>query len=111
MLLLISLVGLGANHRNTFWNFVMGVELYPPIVKKLVKKALFFGIGHRLLGKTNESNLCGIAPGMGQGCAPRLAFGRNFIRGLGPGPQVIKYRYRTLALPVSLRIVEAQCDW
>ena len=107
VLLSITLVGPGANHGNRFRNFVMGVELCPPITENWLKMALLFGMTHRLLGKTIESGLGGIAVGMGQGCAPRLAFGLHSARGWGPGPQVIKFRFRTTATSVSLCVKEA----
>ena len=92
----------GAFHLNRFRNFVLRVGLCPPLLELLLKMALFFQPSHRFLGETVESDLCGVASGMGQGCAPRLAFGLHSARGWGPGPQVIKFRFRTTATSVSL---------
>jgi len=102
-----SLVRTGAIHRNRFRNFVLGVGLCPPLLEIWLKMALFFQPSHRFLGETVESDLCGVASGMGQGCAPRSAFGLHYARGWGPGPQVIKFRFRTIATSVSLCVKEA----
>jgi hypothetical protein len=107
LLLYGSLVRTGAIHRNRFRNFVLGVGLCPPLLEISLKMALFFQPSHRFLGETVESDLCGVASGMGQGCAPRLAFGLHSARGWGPGPQVIKFRFRTTATSVSLCVKEA----
>ena len=102
-----SLVRTGAIHRYSFRKFVLVVGLCPPLLELLLKMALFFQPSHRFLGETVESDLCGFGSGVGQGCAPRSAFGLHSARGWGPGPQVIKFRFRTIATSVSLCVKEA----
>jgi hypothetical protein len=84
LLLYDSLVRTGAIHRNSFRNFIMGVRLCPPLLKLWLKMAPFFQPSLRFLGDIVESDLCGVASGMGQGCVPRLAFGLHSAWGWGP---------------------------